>query len=130
MSAMASTMTPGTATAIQYQYRSRQTPNDYAAPATLFHFLVGARHLQAGEQLDVALRAAGTALEIHALADACRRKLFPLAHERCPRLLLVAQAARIGGRAARLALKCFGIDLAGFLQVEVGRVVSARGNGL
>ena len=70
----------------------------------LFKFLVRARHLQAGKQLNVTLRAGSIALESYALPLACRGKLRPLTYKRCSRLLFIAKAARITGLATGRAL--------------------------
>src|SRR5215471_1159038 len=96
----------------------------------LFKFLVRARHLQAGEQLDVALRVGSIALESYALPFASRGILRPLAYKRCSRFLFTTKAARITGLATGRALIGQHISLAGFAEVECRHFVGERGKRL
>src|SRR5262245_25665679 len=58
---------------------------------SIFEALRFLRHLQAGQQLNVALLGTGTIdLNLYALLFACRAKLRPLSYERCSRVLFIA----------------------------------------
>src|SRR5262249_30255901 len=51
------------------------------------------RHLQAGQQFDIALRAGRVAHHLHAHRPTGRRKLGPLADKCCPRVLFIRETS-------------------------------------